>query len=388
MSNIRLYKETIGGHSPSKGAFTRRGGGKMTRTYIVGDDGSGNYAPAQVTDLTDSVSGAFVELMGSTHTNSDGVRLQRTLPLADPLCPWLFVDAIDDFQGIGNPGAPIPADPYSFFEAPPVDYMAFYPGYLITVSFAPRPYAVVPDRDIQPSVIDAYYDFNGNKIETTGYAPEWLRYTSIKRAPMAEYLEAQAGTFRIQIASGLWPNNASAGLGQAKMLFRKEAIIYTWFEVPYDYIDTGTDFLSFLTQGLGSINQLDFNGNQPGTLLLEALAISDPYTPIVPPITYWNGSNAIYAAQKLCDISFVFLEAFNPLGPDADGNPATPPIPFNLNFVTAGHNLLPYAHALGYYYGATLVTNPDKTVNDFLSDRPLFQSYPFQLLFTNPGVTA
>jgi hypothetical protein len=49
------------------------------------------------------------------------------------------------------------------------------------------------------------------------------------------------------------------------------------------------------------------------------------------------------------------------------------------NNIFAGHNLLPFAHTGAWYYARTNI--PDSPASHL---RPMFPSYPFELLWTTP----
>ncbi len=131
--------------------------------------------------------------------------------------------------------------------------------------------------------------------------------------------------------------------------------------------------------------------------MLEAIGVQR-YTPPVPKVSYWNGNRAVYAAEKECNITFVFVHLDPPLGLDDPahngvGVPATPAVPRppplaasggpGANAIQQGHNLVPYGHMMSWYYARTEVS-----LFANASDRPLFPSMPFELLFSNPGVVA
>lgn len=401
MANTRLYMEEVHGKSPSQAGFTVRGGGRSVRNYIIGNDGSGDASHTAIASTTELYT-ALVEFLGATNTHSDGKRLKRTLPLADPIYQWCMCESIGNIQGLGNPGAKLASNPFNILEAPTVDYYSLYPAYLLSsVTFTPRPYASLQDDSIGVGQV-IWYDQEGNSVGGGGgiklinYAKEWLRFTDVETVPMGEYITAQAGQFKFDVASGLSPDGKAAGNGQLRMLAKKKTVKMTWYCVPYAYLDTGSQArVSYIDQGIGCINQYDWFNFPKGSLLLEGVAVNR-YTPVVPQSLVLSGSGGVsFANTKLCDITFLFSYQ-NPIiakdvddggnqifyGKDAGNGRATPRTSTNLNDIQAGWNLVPYAHQMGWYYAKTNI--PGFPASD---KRPLYPSFPFELLFTNPGVT-
>lgn len=389
MPDLQLYLETTRGVSPSKIGFSARGGGRSRRTWLLGDDGSNQGFP-QVTNAN-QIFTAIVEILGQTYTHRDGVRLNRIMPKADPLCPWLFADEISEITGRGHPTQSV-AVGSGFAEVPPFDYLATYPLYAFDVSSSPRPFVMVQDDLIPTGSLIWYKTDNSGVVKN--YSAEWLRFTDVERIPAGSYLTSQAGQFVIDVASGFPPDGVQVP-GQLRLLMQSEGIKVTWYQVPYAYIDTGDPaILSYISQGIGCINQYTSFGTYPsGSLLLEGVGVTR-YTPPVPKYSSWGGQSAIYGSQKLCDITFIFTFVRRTLGKDAGlwlfgvnvvpPADATPRPPIITNVVQAGHNLSPYAH-MGdqYYFGRTVVTNFTNATG-----RGKYPSFPMELLFTNPGVVA
>lgn len=399
MPDLQTYMERVAGVSPSHAGFNRRGGGVSHYSIMIGDDGqqdnNGNPVNPAITDSS-QVYKAIIEILGATHTHPDGYRLNRTLPKADPFYHWLFADEIGEIRGKGKMQKLV-STPVGNEEAPPLDNVAFYPLYEFSpVVFTPRPYAVVQDDHIHVDALASWVNPAGTPRVDLGYAEEWLRYTDVERIPVNEYLTAQMGQFVIDAGyQGLGPvypspNDRAAPNGQIRMLVQKEGIKVTWYEVPYAYVNTGDSLVqSYFSMGLGCINQFDWWDYPRGTLLFEAMQVVR-YTPPVPNITFWDGDTAIFAANKLCDITMIFSFMNPPLGHDDAGNVATPTVPAGMpndpgpiQIVQAGHNLVPYAHMMEWFYARTKITGYSSANN-----RPIFPSFPFQKLFTNPGVTA
>lgn len=388
MADLRLYMEKIAGESPSTAGFTRMGGGKSHRIYYIGDDGQRDGSGNPVHDEIESASevyDAVIDLMGETKLHSDGFRLNRKLPKADPFWQWLFVDEIANITGLGRM-TQVVSTPGQQLEAPAIDYVAFYPGMRFDVNFTPRPYALIQDGQIATGTVNWA---NQRGVETTTtYAEEWLRYTDQESIPGGEYITAQSGQFLIDVAAGVAPNNIPATGGQLRMFVASEGIKITWYEVPYSYVDSG-DYLtpSYLMQGLGCVNQYDWRKYGKGQLMLESIGVQR-YTPTIPQVQIWDGNRAVFTNNKLCNITFIMKYTDRGIGKDINGNDATPTVPAAypatagpIQTVQTGWNLVPYAHMMSWFYAKTRILGYSEANN-----RPIFPSFPFQLLFTNPGI--
>lgn len=394
MADLQVYLERTAGKSPTKCGVSRRGGAKSRYTLLIGDDGQrdGDGQPLYpAIENPRQVHNAIKDILGTTYTHPDGLRLRRTMPKADPFSPWLFADDIAEYGGRGVP-VQTESPSISNMETAALEYYAQYPCYEFDVSFTPRPYAHVADEDIPTSDDLPWFDETGTG-QPGSYAAEWLRYTDVLASPTAEWLTAQAGQFVIDVASGFKPDGVQSAHGQLRMLVAQNMLKTTWYEVPYPYIETGSSaIVSNVLKGLGHVNQFEWRGYPAGSLLLEAVGV-ERYTAPIPKSRPWEGLTETYAFDKLCDITFVFLHVNRNIGPDAGVNifgvpvvapaTATPRAPTNRNTIQAHWNLVPYAHmGNSWYFARTQIALfPDA------NDRPLFPSLPFEFLFTNPGVT-
>lgn len=369
MADERDYNERIAGKSPHKIGFQRQGGGRATLPMIIGNKGDGVGAITSVTELHDAIR----EILGFTTTHPNGEGLARKLPKCHPMFPQLYANAIQEMVGLGRPTMTDAAP--GTMETDTFDSFALYPAYELMVEFSPRMYTLCGDDDITQN-----QTFSINWTDTDGvtvayeYAKEWLRYTDSERVPAGTWITAESGQFLFDVSGGAIPNGVSAGAGQIRMFMPEEGLKVTWYEVPYDFVDTGsTSISSYISQGLGCVNQHDWNGYTAGTLLLHGIALTR-YVPPMPEYASDPENKAIVRAKKLCDITFImtFKE------PDLTANPSAAA---NAQTVQYGHNLMPYAWTGGWYYAKTNV--PAAASQD---GKPLFPSFPYQLLFTNPGV--
>lgn len=372
MPDITTTYEVIRGREPNAAGFSRQGGGRRTVTRIIGDKGGGTGSITSAKQIHDAIR----EILGFTSPAVDGLSLDRRMPKADAIYPWLFAERITNIAGLGRM-TQVDSDPGGILEADPWDTTALYPAYEITTEFAPRPYAVASNLDIDTGSLTWTHD-DGTTTSTPSYAKEWLRYTDIEILPAATWITAESGQFKFDVSGGAEPDTYQALKGQIKMLYPDTMLRVTWFEVPYSYIDaidsTDTRIDSYILQGLGHVNQFQWYGFAAGSLLLHAVNIGR-YTPPVPDFDYWQGSK-IFTGEKLCDITFMI--GYRDIGPRAA--PAAPS-PANANIVQYGFNVHPYAHTGNWYYAKTNV--PGSSTN---SNKPAFPSFPFELLFTNPGV--
>ncbi len=376
------YNERIAGRSPNTGGFSNAGGGRWIRKIIVGDKGDGLNAITDIGTLHNIVR----EILGTTVKHEDGYRIRRELPKALPEFPWLYADRISDIVGIGRPTKT--TSPVTQLTAGPWDEFALYPGYELTVECIPLAYPLDSDDNIRTdSLTWTFPDGTTNWVKSIGgtvngpftYAKEWYRFTTFERAPSAEWITAEAGQFQFDVNSSEDPDGFNASKGQIKQLVPQGALKVTWHRVPSAFVDTTTTD-TYVQAGLGHINQNEWAGHPAGTLLYTAVSVNR-YQPPIPDFAYFLDSANI-APQLLCDIQFIFLERDPHLGKDALGNTATPSAPPNANAIQKGWNLQPLAHMGSWYYAMTTGITGFTDANN----KPAFPSFPFELLFTNPGV--
>jgi hypothetical protein len=389
----QLWMEQVAGNSPSSAAFSYQGGGRSSRNYFIGDDGTGVHAP--VTNFT-QLQNALLTLLGDVTPNLvDGTSLKRTPPLADPMYPWLFCESVGSVQGIGHP-VQVNPDPTGLLEIPQVEYTALYPCYKFSgCLFGARPYTLLNDTAVNGfGSLSAngtpWYDETFTLQEQDAYANEWIRYVDVEHSPSGEFLVAQAGQFIFDVAGGYSPNGKPAGNGQLRMFFRKDALRITWYMVPYTFISSPD---SFILEGIGHINQNPWCDWDKGQLLLEGIQIVR-YTPIVPQMALWPVATNAYANNKYCNISFFMTLVNRPFATISDGgdgtrlaipnDPVLPPWADDaaaIQIVQRHHNLVPWGHCLYQFFYAKLQNIADYEGAQGL---PVYPSFPFELLFTNP----
>ena len=329
----------------------------------------GSRVPVRLTIPNESFTNALlIDLLGDVETGEGG-KLKRKLPKAHPRFPWLFASRIDDVIGVGVPSK-VPAVSGLMEQDNVLDAYAAYPQLQMTVLFEPRPYAVVSDAVIDTDVVD-WTDEN-NVSQHNGYAEEWQRFTSYTVLPQTELLTARQGqsVFRLTDSTSVnspQPPHLNGIPAFPRMTVPKAALKVRWHQVPFDFIDSAN---SYIFRALGRINYREWFGCEAGSLLYEAVGVSEPYVPVVPELSHVGGE-PVYSAFKLCDIDFIFQYTDRRAGYPHSLTVSNP------NWKVAGHNLLPWLYDRKFYY----VTASDVSNSKWT---PTFLSYPFELLFTDP----
>lgn len=346
LNNINRATERIGARSPSTAGFSLMDGGRATMRFIV-DEIILEYAAN--------------DLLGSATPLNNGIK--RNLPAAHPQYPWLFCDRISNIEGLNFVEKYSSADGFieTFLEAPALDNYARYEKYEMIAEFTARPYALISDSKITQQQF-TYYKDDGTQEANKGYAAEWERFTETHYKPSSEYLTAMNGQmrFKMDAAIGNLQNKPVPG-GQTRQLIKSQIVEIKWYCVPYSFVESEK---SFIAAGLGRVNQGPWNGHDAGSLLYTSAHIDRVYTPPFPDFIEYQGA-AIPSQQKLCDITLQFMQR--------NQSPAQTYTVTNQSHVAAGHNLILNAMDGKWYY-----------VENVSSGLPLYPSYPFQLLFSNP----
>lgn len=351
------YYEKIDDRSPSTASFSMYGSRASVQLILPN------------ASLTNAL---LIDLLGDTETGEGG-KLRRKLPKAHPRWPWLYASRIENVVGVG-PMTKTAAVTGLFENANVLDAYAAYEQVMMTVVFEPRPYAVVSDDVIDTDVVDWTDEMNAS--HHPGYAKEWLRYTSYTVHPQTELLTARQGqsVFRLTNSTTLDSPQAphlNTIPAFPRMTVPKAALKVRWHQVPFNFVDSPN---SYIFKALGRLNYNDWFGCDAGSLLYEAVGVSEPYVPAVPAVDQIAGE-AVYATYKLCDLEFVFQYTDRTAGFEHTLTVSNP------NWKVAGHNLLPWLYDKRFYY----VTAPDPSTGaDNTKWTPTFLSYPFELLFTNP----
>ena len=347
------YTEFVSELSPSTAGFAMEGGRATLQLWVAAGE------------LED----AITDLLGDVESSGTG-GLVRTLPKAHPRFPWMFASRISNIQGRKWTGKePSEAE----LEAPPLDFYAEYDRYLLTVDFEPRPYPVLSDEAI-PSESFTWYDESGAS-QSENRPEEWRRFCWGYPVPQPELITAQRGmmVFRLSDATEPAAPHLTSFPDHPRMILPKAALKFVFHQIPLQWV---TSESSWIVRGIGKINQLEWNSYPAGSLLYTAPSVR-PYTPPVPTLDLFEG---VYSAEKLCDVEFNFEYT------NRSNGGATPTIS-NPNWIAAGHNLLPWLYDRKFYYAtATPFIRPPATDTDPSVWAPTYESFPFQLLFTDPDV--
>lgn len=337
---VDYSREQTGSVAPGAVGFSQESGRAVLKYWV------------DTNDLDDTIQDAI----GSTDSGTDG-RLVRDLPRAHPFYPNMFVVNIPEIRGHGKP-TETPAD--ADLEAPAIPAYNDYPEWLVTVEFAPRPYAVLSDASIATSNL-TWYKEDGSIVSKI-YANEWLRYTDFDDEGEATLITAQQGQMTLQKLGGGNPNGFPFA-GTPRLTMPGGIIRFRWFQVPYRYISS---INSYIKKYRGYVNQNDWYNWRAGTLLFQNYK-QKRYTPPFPDLVFDTGA-AAFSIEKLVDIEFEFHVR--------EVSAVSPPVPTNQNYKVNGHNAQPWLKDRQFYYSTSGGPN----------DPPTYFSFPFELLFTDPDV--
>lgn len=347
LANINRCPERIGARSTSTAGFSLMEGGRASMRFIA-DEIIMEYAAN--------------DLLGSAVPLKAGIK--RVLPAAHPQYPWLFCDRISSIEGLKFQAKVESSDFLDVqLEADAIANYARYQKYEILAEFTSRPYAVLADNGINQNVRFLYVDDDNNAV-AKNYSEEYKRFCEVIYKPNAEYLTAVAGQFLWKMnanPAGLVLQNQPVASGQIRQIVKSAIIEYKWFCVPYSFIQSTN---SFISAGLGRVNQIEFDKYPAGSLLFSAVNVDKVYTPSFPEFVNFAG-RAIVSQQKLCDLTLTFIYR--------NQAPNQSYIPVNLSHIAYGHNLVLNGQDYRWYY-----------VENSNSGLPLYPSYPFELLFSNP----
>lgn len=349
--NSLSFLESIDSTSPSSAGFSLDTARAVTPMQLLNP-------------TTNDLQDAITTILGTTFVDKTDGRLNRQLPLAHPTFPWLFASSIESIRGVGAPTKELAS---SALEAPPFPFYALYPQYEFMVTFTPRNYAVLKDASITLQNGQKWYSFDGTENANAFYAQEWNRFCWYDLSPHPENITAQFGQMLFRTQSGSAPGNGVQFVGQPRIFINTQSVKIYWKQVPFRYIDSSN---SWIRKYIGTINQYDFWKWQAG----ELLYINYDYRMYTPPVPELETLNNVVTTQKLCDITFNFLQTTR----TAKDTPTTPLA--NKNFVPGGHNLVPWLQdRTGFFYAST-----DNATA--ASQYPTYMSFPHQLLFTDPDI--
>lgn len=340
-------------------------------TFRIGDGGGAAVLEGFVTSA--ELRTLLEEGVETASADNDSGEIIRTIPVAHPRWPWLFLKNIDNVQGISFNGK-VAADPDGILEAPSLPFFADYETYKIQVTFEPRTYPLFQDESIERYTLSYYLENdNGIVAATTKTAwKEWHRYVEWDRSPAAEWLTADIGANTWSTPGGdggaAGPvDDSTAGAGQIRVLQPASTYKLRWYKVPYNYVLSDVSYFDIYE---GHVNQLAWQGFAPGTALLLAVNTLRVYTAPFPEFNSYAGYDVV-SQDKLCDLEFVILYVRR--------TAAISVSPTNRSHIINGHNSIVFARNSKYYYlegfkGASLAG----------TGNPIYPSVPFELLFQNP----
>lgn len=185
--------------------------------------------------------------------------LKRLLPAAHPVFPYMICTRIDSWQGVGPRGkaSSLTTMPLSTILKNVPRYTSIYNTLRLTATYTMPKYKLA---------VDSKY---GNEI---------VRYFWREQSPSANFITLDKGTmvFAEGGLGGVPPT--VPGYSQPEVM---QNFSYYWSHIPEDYINTETTYTANaevitdiglpirFVQALQCVNQLNFLGFKPGTLLME-----------------------------------------------------------------------------------------------------------------------
>jgi hypothetical protein len=321
-----------------------------------------------------------------------GANLNRGLPLRHPRFPSLFAESIGDFAGLGSKFI---KETSAAPEGAPVSYQfpeyARYPEYRIDVEFANRLYPVLSDAELGATTVLDWNDDNGSGVDVAKKCwktLEWNRWCWATGGPKENLLTAKQG----QMVLDTWDPSAGGMKFQVfpdmpKLALPDGAVKFTWFEVPYNFVRPTIGGMSFFQQYMGRVNQFPFLNWNAGELLYITIQPRPYTTPLLP-------AGAV-EPQTLCDIDILCLETSRAMAvldtePPAPTGPSPPAAAQGrlYNWLAAGWNLQPWWYDRQFHYAhvGNLGNWPLGSTVPLNRQIPVWRSFPFEILFSNPNV--
>ncbi len=342
---------------------------KLNEFFDYWNGGVGNLAPA----LSSYSPG------GSTSPFAG--KINRVLPPIHPFRPELSGAGVQSCVGVGQHTAgqsiQVLGLPSATTEFP------HWTAYDFRVRYEKRPYFLLPDEKI--GVYTTPYAKPDGSVYTVYYANEWRRFTVWSSKPLADTATNSYGqsTFKTASQTGVHDRQYD---GNSYLFLQNSLIECTWFQVPYRYLldfdanltQSGAPvYKSYLTRFVNTVNQFNFRGYGPGRLLYLGCEPVSFIPAAVKRQKFLNAMNVGLDQNLMCNVKLRFL-ATTREGTDVPDY-ATDPLFTNKNNIPSGHNLLPNWESGKFYYAVRgLQTDADASRN------ATFQSFPFELFFTDP----
>lgn len=376
-----IAKEVVESIQPV-GAGFNIGGGRAMLTYDIPES---RLSEALTGFIGNVVADATIDLV----IGLPRAGLSRTLASAHPMpeCRHLYCERLSEMRGRGGmvltdslPVAESEAGPF-------IDAYARYPKYRCTFEYAPRNYPLLKDWTVQHRVIE--WSDNGTTRRTMT-ASEYFRFNTAEYFAKPELIKIDKGiTYLVTSDADIVPpvppvtipptppmplstpppHGLSTG-GFARIQIPGGAIKWTWHQVPYAFVSTPD---SYIRRYPGRVNQFPFLWWLPGELLYEGYNAKIS-TPPFPDATLRPGA-PVSSFDLVCDIEFTFSETVREKTGDYN--------PLRNGWIANGHNLMPWVNGgRGFVYSVT--PYPDLP-NDQDGWIPTFESFPFELLWSNPA---
>lgn len=315
------------------------------------------------------------ELIGDSIAIPQQPGLIRTLPLRHPIMPWYCIGC-NSFQGYGQPYIP-KVNPFQPF-IPQVAKWCLYQNWRLQLNFQPLPYPVLSNQVLGNWEDGEWYRDNGTLQKYT-YAKEWERMCIYTPQQSDDNVTAQHGYLAFNALN--LPENARTFLAQPRLYLNNEKMSITWLNVPFSYI---TSNYSYLKRFRGRVNQSswstkNFGSFGPGEVLYLGYSTKIYNQPFDNNTYAYPGFN-IPDFKRNCDITLNFMTTNRTLEEVPLNEPQNP------NWIAGGFNLQPFIgdgtepNSRTFLYAST-------TPHSGAFSRPLFDSFPIQILFSNPDAT-
>jgi hypothetical protein len=333
-------------------------------------------------DDHDRLQDAIIAVVGDVRPAGDG-RLERKLPLENPVYSWLTGVRVAQIQGRGKPG--VTASDGNNFTGNRFDSTARYPAYLLSCEFDQKRYnSLLPDSAI--SVVSAetrpngWWDADGTQRFDKG-STEYKRFCFFDPQPDPQLITAQQG-LQYLVRDNTPITTAGGGVitaaaphgysfsGAPRLWIDQTDLTVTWFWVPTSY---WTSINSRLRKYAQRVNQFSIWGYDPGMVLYVG-AKPEYFPPPVPETTPLDPTG-IFSVEQLMNVAMRFKVREQ----RSSGTLAN-----DKNKVwEAGHNCEVTFFDRKFY--PTIFPNP-ATPNDSTKWVPKHDSFPIDLLFGDPDV--
>lgn len=290
-----------------------------------------------------NIPAAVLQFLGFSQQVTGTSQLHRQLPLCHPAFPWMYATKIPSVE----PFAPYTAAVASTTnpEANTLPYFTGYRGARMTVQFEALDYVLMTDSTL------AAAPYNGNEL---------YRYVSRHFKGAFETLLLDRGQMKFAETP---PGPVAVGSGLAKVLQAAEPTLI-WRQVPERGLFDSTLVPQNILDCVGMVNEAEFLGYPPGTLL----CLPPDFTPSMYPVSpsYWTGFPTHFPA-RMFDVTFRF-KWFDP--------PRTNPDLLDPNtgqVCNRGHNLVPWTLNFNWFLISTDGTLNGKRLYDPADFTKLFR---------------